>query len=266
MRILIAFLLLFGVSAPVWASQTPWQDVAPGVKMRLVASNNITPQGTTWIGLEIEMPEDTKTYWRVPGESGIPAQFDFTRSQGIAGHEIVWPVPMRETDKGYVDHVYYGHTVLPLELEIDAEEILVDVDVVLGICSDVCVPVSANFSQLLDFEQLDRANGLRIDQARAMAPVDWDGDNELFGAARFEPDARAVTVVFERTGDDIDTVIAHIADSMALFGPPERDEDNSALVFPLLGNGKSIPNAGDHLHLTFLTRNGAYEVVRVLDF
>jgi len=266
MRILIAFLLLLSVPAPLWASQTLWQDVAPDVKMRLVASNSVTPEGTTWIGLEIEMPDDTKTYWRVPGESGIPAKFDFARSQGLTGHTVAWPMPMRETDKGYIDHVYYGHTVLPLELNIDADEVLIDVDIVLGICSDVCVPVAAQFTQHLDFAQPDRANGLRIDQARALVPVQWNGQNDLFGAASFDAEARTIMVAVEPAGYDMGSVIAHVANSMALFGPPEVDETNGVLIFPLLGNGKTAPRDGDRLHLTFLTGNGAYEVVSVLDF
>ena len=59
------------------------------------------------------MPQNTKTYWRIPGETGIPTELDFTGSTGIAASTILWPYPTVDHVQGYLDYVYYGPTVLP---------------------------------------------------------------------------------------------------------------------------------------------------------
>ena len=69
MRIPLALAFL-AFAAPSLAAETPWQEVAPGVRLRLIADNVLSPDGTTLLGLEVDMPPGYKTYWRVPGETG----------------------------------------------------------------------------------------------------------------------------------------------------------------------------------------------------
>ena len=130
---------------PAIAAETPWQEIAPGAKVRLVSSDVLKPDGTTMVALEIDMPEATNTYWRVPGETGIPTEFDFTASSGVTGHEVLWPFPLIETKTGYVDFVYRGPTVLPVELKLDGKTADIRLGIVMGVCSDICVPVTATF-------------------------------------------------------------------------------------------------------------------------
>jgi DsbC/DsbD-like thiol-disulfide interchange protein len=44
------------------------------VKLRLISTGQIKANGTTLVGLEIDMPETSKTYWRVPGDTGLVAE------------------------------------------------------------------------------------------------------------------------------------------------------------------------------------------------
>ena len=46
---------------------------------------------TLLAGLQLDMPANTKTYWRVPGETGIPSEFDFSASVGLTSGTIDWP-------------------------------------------------------------------------------------------------------------------------------------------------------------------------------
>ena len=86
-----ALLLIASFSVPAVAGETPWQELAPGAKARLISSDVLKADGTTMVGLELDMPTTLNTYWRVPGETGIPTQFDFGGSSGVAGHETLWP-------------------------------------------------------------------------------------------------------------------------------------------------------------------------------
>src|SRR4051794_13151584 len=102
------------IAVPVQAGETAWQEVAPGVNLRLISSGQIKPDGTTLVGLELDMPETNKTYWRVPGETGLPTELDFSGSTGVHGHKILWPYPTRHETADYLDYVYFGPVVLPV--------------------------------------------------------------------------------------------------------------------------------------------------------
>ena len=75
-----ALLLIPMLLTPAVAAETPWQEVAPGARVRLISSDVLKPGNTTMVALEIDMPVGTNTYWRVPGETGIPTMFDFAGS------------------------------------------------------------------------------------------------------------------------------------------------------------------------------------------
>lgn len=263
MKALVLALPALLVLSPAVAGETPWQEVAPDVRMRLISTDALTPEGTAWVAVEIDMPEATKTYWRVPGETGIPPRFDLAGSSGIGGFEIAWPFPTRETAKGYLDHAYYGHTVFPLELAVAGDAVRLEAEIMLGICSDICVPASASFSHAFDFSAPDRANALRIQQALADVPLAW-GDGEPLGEAVFDSASGELSVEVTRPGFWGAEIIADVAGSPALFGPPVRGEARGDMVFPLLGKTALADFDGAPVHITFLTARGPYEIVREL--
>src|SRR3712207_2310915 len=72
-------------------------------------------QGETWLaGIQITLDAGFKTYWRNPGESGLPPSFDWSRSENVAGVEVRWPAPKRHEDAAGVAYVYGQKVVLPL--------------------------------------------------------------------------------------------------------------------------------------------------------
>jgi DsbC/DsbD-like thiol-disulfide interchange protein len=182
-----ALLLLSAIATtPANAAASAWQELEPGTRVRLIASDSLRPDGTTMIGLELDMPASTKTYWRVPGESGIPAEFELTGSHGVSAHRVLWPYPQIEAFGGFTDFVYYGPTVLPLELVVDGDAPLLRVAVTLGVCSDICMPVVASFELPLDFAAPDHGQDLRIAQAVALAPIEWTEARQPVGDVRFD--------------------------------------------------------------------------------
>ena len=49
----------------------------------------LNPDGTTLAGIQIDMPQNYKTYWKTPGQTGIPTQIDLAGSKGVDGYEIL---------------------------------------------------------------------------------------------------------------------------------------------------------------------------------
>ena len=70
----------FAVTPAIGADFSDWdRDARAGV--RLVAGNAL-PDGTQRAGVEVVLAPGWKTYWRYPGDSGVPPRFDFARSAG----------------------------------------------------------------------------------------------------------------------------------------------------------------------------------------
>ena len=109
------------------------------------------PDGTHMAALELRLREGWKTYWRAPGEVGIPPQFDWRRSRNLAGVEPIWPTPEITETGGLRSIGYHGTLVLPLRLTTDhaGRDIALEGSIELGVCKDVCMPVTINVSGTL---------------------------------------------------------------------------------------------------------------------
>ncbi len=117
-------------------------DVIPGWR---------TAQGTHMAALHLTLAEGWKTYWRAPGDSGFPPQFDWAGSENLAGVELHWPRP-EVFDTGGVRTIGFDRElVLPLEVALldatGAARLSGTVD--LGVCDTVCVPVRLELAAAL---------------------------------------------------------------------------------------------------------------------
>lgn len=115
--------------------------------MRLVA---LTPDGDGHVraALQIEPGPGWITYWREPGESGIPPQLTLAPDGKAALEKIGYPVPKLIT-LGTIREIGYDAPVtLPLDIKANGDDKL-DVTAFIGICKDVCIPFQANLSVAL---------------------------------------------------------------------------------------------------------------------
>jgi DsbC/DsbD-like thiol-disulfide interchange protein len=261
MRVTPLLLALLLFAPPAMAGETAWQEVAPGVKLRLISTGQVKANGTTLLGLEIDMPEATKTYWRVPGDTGLPTELDFSASTGVLEHQILWPYPTRHEGADYLDYAYFGPTLLPVELTLSPGATQVELTAVLGVCSDICVPAQASFSLPLDGVP-DRPNGLRIRQALALWPMPWEGDPQPIGNVEYDA---ATGMLQVHVGDpDLDpaSLIAATASGIPLFGTPQKSPEPNLVLIPVLDQDEEIDLESQDVQLTFMTGMGAFEVSR----
>jgi DsbC/DsbD-like thiol-disulfide interchange protein len=258
MRSLLLFLAAL-LATPAFAAATDWQEVGPGARARLISSDFATPDGSTLVAVEIDMPSNTKTYWRVPGETGIPTTFDFSASTGIGITEILWPFPTIDTASGYLDFAYYGPTVLPARLSLTGDQPVVDLSVTMGICSDICIPTQVRFTLPLNLAKPDMGQGLRIDQAVANVPLPAADDNVIGTATLYE-----TGLWIDLAAADIDpaSIIAATEDAGVLFGAPQKSRDSGLVMLPLLGGGEQQSLVGQPVQINFMTPGGPYLVVR----
>ena len=264
MRPILLAVALALFAQPAFAGATAWQEVAPGVRLRLISTGQIKPDGKTLLGLEIDMPAGTKTYWRVPGETGLPTELDFTASPAVLDHEILWPYPTLDTSNGYADYVYYGPTVLPIVVTLAPHATEADLTAVLGICSDICMPAQVRFSLPLAEAKPDMANGLRLRQALALAPIDWDHAVSPIGDVVYDAASGMLEVPLSDPELDPASLIAATESGLPLFGAPQKSPEPNLVLIPVLGQVDETDLADQPVELTFMTDLGAFEIDRAV--
>lgn len=97
--------------------------------------------GARQAGLALSVRDGWKTYWRSPGEAGVPPTFDWSGSENLADARIDWPVPEVFESFGLRAVGYSGRVVLPVTLvpEDPDRPIRLALDMTLGVCRDICV-------------------------------------------------------------------------------------------------------------------------------
>lgn len=260
MKALALSLLALLATAPALGAQTAWFAMTPDVRVRLISDDTLSPAGTTRIGLEVEMPATTNTYWRVPGETGIPISLDLAGSEGISGHSISWPFPARDDRSGYLDNVYFGPLVLPITVNAAGQGGVLRASLTMGVCEEICMPVMAQFELLFAFGTPDLANGLRITQAEALAPIPWDRPEPAFGPVSFDTARMGLVVDVTSPSIEIGSIIADMGPDGPLFGAPQKSPDGRSVLLPLLGKADPAALAGAAVQLTFMTAMGPYDL------
>jgi DsbC/DsbD-like thiol-disulfide interchange protein len=103
-------------------------------------------------GVEIRLDPGWKTYWRYPGDSGVPPTLDFAGSQNVKSVTTLWPAPERFADGGGGYSIgYHGDVVLPLRIVPDDAGKPSSLRLKLGyaVCGKLCVPAQADLDLTL---------------------------------------------------------------------------------------------------------------------
>src|SRR5699024_10584842 len=113
-------------------------------------------------GLDLSIADGWKTYWRSPGESGLPPVFDWSGSEDLRAAEVLWPRPMMFESFGMQTAGYADAVTLPLRLvpEDAARPIELRLKASLGVCRELCV-----------LEEVELAATIRPDEAEAAGRI-----------------------------------------------------------------------------------------------
>lgn len=131
-----------GVALATGNSASPWV-ISTDSKVRLV-SGTVDVDGAPALlaGIQLRMDPGWKTYWRNPGDSGVPPSFDWTGSKNLKHAEVLYPAPHRFGDAGGTAIGYDDQVVFPVKLtpERDGEPIELKLAFAFGLCKDLCIP------------------------------------------------------------------------------------------------------------------------------
>ncbi|HEY3793910.1 MAG TPA: protein-disulfide reductase DsbD domain-containing protein [Bradyrhizobium sp.] len=143
-----------GFAATLFASslavEARAQDASPWLRdghsaVRLLAGSR---SGAVLLGgIAFQLQPGWKTYWRTPGDSGVPPRFDFSKSENVEAVTILWPAPTK-FDDGAGGHSlgYHDQIVLPLRIVAKNADkpVTLRAAVNYAVCEKLCIPVEAN--------------------------------------------------------------------------------------------------------------------------
>lgn len=139
--------LMATAMATATAMANPVQN--PHTRAELVSEAQIIAPGVPfWVGLRLTPEDGWHTYWRNPGDSGLPASIEWTLPDGFSASEIVWPAPQLIPYGPLMDYGYRREVLLLVEIT-PSKKILAGSRVALGaharwlICEDICIPDEA---------------------------------------------------------------------------------------------------------------------------
>src|SRR5215471_5502714 len=107
--------------------------------------------GSYLAGVEIALDEGWKTYWRMPGDAGVPPNFDWSGSSNVAAVTVLYPAPQRMSEPA-ADTVGYKHAVLfPIEVvpKDASQPVRLALALEFGVCREICIPAEVSFSLAL---------------------------------------------------------------------------------------------------------------------
>jgi DsbC/DsbD-like thiol-disulfide interchange protein len=220
--IILSFLLC---ATPALASSSAWHQ-AEGGQVRLVTVGEPDAEGRLRGLLDIRLDPGWKTYWRDPGDVGVPPTLDLG-GQGSA--ELLFPAPEWHHDGAYDWAGYASSVALPVTLRLTdpAGSGPITATAFLGLCKTVCIPLKAEFVLDPASDPDNPGDSLAVLAAETGLP---DAASADFGvtAIRIE-DERAIFDISGPVGKDAELFVAG-SEGFA-FSRPEPTLENGKLIF-----------------------------------
>jgi DsbC/DsbD-like thiol-disulfide interchange protein len=227
-----------------------------------------TGSGTHMTALHLLLAPDWKTYWRAPGDTGIPPHFDWSGSENIGSVRFHWPSPDVFHANGLRTVGYHDELVLPFEVtpKDPRKPVVLRASIDLGVCKDICVPATLTLSAALPPRgQSDtaiksalksrpstgaeaglRSIGCKVEPIRDGLRITARMDLPAQGAEEvvvFEPAEAEVWVSEAQVGRD-----GRVLNAVAEMVPPSGQPfalDRSGIVVTVIGtNGRAVEIRG----------------------
>ncbi|MEP4196660.1 MAG: protein-disulfide reductase DsbD domain-containing protein [Aliishimia sp.] len=194
------------VASPAFA-----QDPLDDALSHRVLTGWTQSDGTQMAAIELILAPGWKTYWRSPGDAGIPPQFTWQGARNLQDVQVHWPSPGIFWESGMRSVGYKNTVVLPLTVDPkrEGEDIKLKGRMLLGICSDICVPITLDIDTTLPSLSSDRTPG--IVAALANLPFSAQEAGVTDATCRIRPTENGLAVQADITmpsaGDTEDAVI-----------------------------------------------------------
>jgi len=170
----MVFLMPAQAQLPIQSSVTTERVNATLMTERIAVS----PGDSIWIGLRLEMAKGWHTYWRNPGDSGLPTTIDWVLPDGVTAGPIQWPAPERQPYGTLMNFGYSNNVTLLTRLSFapgtPTKSALIAARATWLVCADICIPEDGSFAISINVDQstplLSTLDGAHLRSVAATLP------------------------------------------------------------------------------------------------
>lgn len=230
----------------------------PGLAGVRILPGWTTSDGSRIAAIEFRLEPGWKTYWRNPGDSGLPPVFDWSGSGNLAGLVLHWPAPQAISSGDGVALGYHDRLVLPFTARPadPGQPVDLAVSVDFGLCKDICVPAHVTLAAAAADTAPDPAILSAMDQVpqpasdRPACTLEAISDGMRVTATLPRPVALAAMELADSDVWTSGTELRSDAGTTTLtadFIPPQAapfDLPRDRLVFTLIDDGRAVEMRG----------------------
>ncbi|MDO5288833.1 MAG: protein-disulfide reductase DsbD family protein [Pseudomonadota bacterium] len=144
-------------------------------------------QQPVWVGLHITHAPDWHTYWKNPGDSGLPTELHWTLPPGVMAGDIAWPLPKKIPIGHLANYGYEGTVLLPVPLIVTpdyqpgplADAMDIKLKATWLVCRQECIPQEGEFSLKLPLRGSTALHGAVFDAALKAQPAALPGAHSV---------------------------------------------------------------------------------------
>ncbi len=214
--------------------------------------------GVWQVGVEIKMAPNWKTYWKIPGDAGVPPEFVWEKSANLKSAKVSFPAPNRYEDVTGKSIGYKKHVIFPVEIKpsTDGKPVKVDLQFYYAMCSDICIPAQANIGFELPATGSSFSDQTKIDAFNAQVPkVDETriGVNKA-EILRVNGKPNLAVSLSGQLGNKTDILVEGFED--AIFGAPSslrKGSEETIFLLPIDELEEDAKLSGKTLKLTVLS-------------
>ena len=190
--LLTGLLAALALLSPLAAQALGAVVTTPQVRAELLAHapEGIAPGRPLQLGLKIVHQPQWHTYWKNPGDSGLPTLLNWQLPAGFTAGEVEWPTPMKLPVGPLMNFGYEGTLLLPVTVTVPpgftGSSLPVRLQAEWLVCKEVCIPESGEFSLDVPVQAASALHGALFASARAAAPQavpDARGEAQVQGGA-----------------------------------------------------------------------------------
>ncbi|WP_119290895.1 protein-disulfide reductase DsbD family protein [Azohydromonas sediminis] len=194
-RLLFAALAAVAPALAIALTTQPAVVVTEQVRAELLAHapEGVAPGKPLWLGLAIDHAPHWHTYWKNPGDSGLPTTLEWTLPPGFVAGDIEWPTPQKLPVGPLMNFGHEGRLLLPVRVTVPDDFSGATLPVRLRadwlVCKDVCIPEGGEFALEIPAQAATSAHAARFEAALAQRPQPVEAQ----ARARVEGGALVVT-------------------------------------------------------------------------
>ncbi len=165
--------LVLGGSSPA-APSAVVQTEQVRAELLVHAPQGVAPGQPLWLGLQLTHQPHWHTYWKNPGDSGLPTELQWTLPAALSAGPIAWPTPQKIPLGNLANYGYEGTVLLPVPVTVapgfSGEQIEIRLKASWLVCRKECIPQEGDFAIKLPTRGSVALHGRAFEAAWAAAP------------------------------------------------------------------------------------------------